>query len=147
MLNEYRLQETWNRRADKDVKTYKLLWFDGFFPPCTHSVHTIPDVLKTEYLVLNRLIYFYFFLKGRTMLKLLGYVIKGSRKIHKQGLQRKNSNNLIKETSRFPGPSPRCRRKASASWAGWDTYHHESAGAALEIALQTEGYYCLVSWG
>ena len=82
------------------------------------------------------------------MLKLLGYVIKGSRRICKQGgLQRKDNNNLIKETSHCPGPSRSCLRRASASWAGRNTYHHESTGAALQIALQTEGYYCLVLWG
>jgi len=47
-------------------------------------MHIIPNVLKTGYLALNRLKYFYFFLKGRTMLKRLGYVIKGSRRIHRQ---------------------------------------------------------------
>lgn len=82
------------------------------------------------------------------MLKLLGYVIKGSRRLHKQeGSQRKNSNNLIKETSQCPDPSPSSPRKASASWAGQNTCHHESAEVAVQITLQTEGFYCLVLWG
>lgn len=62
-----------------------------FFPPWTHSVQTIPHVLKTGYLVLNIV---YYFLERRTFLKLLDYVFKGSGRIHrKQGSQKKQSSN------------------------------------------------------
>lgn len=148
MLNEYRFQETWIERQT-EILIYINFCGLMFFPPWAHAVQTIPHVLKTGYLVLNSLkIFLNYSLQRRTILKLLDYVIKGSRRIHKQqGSQKKNSNVLIKEASHCPGSAPRCSRRASASWSGKKTYHYESAGVDLEMALQIVRYYCLVLQG